>query len=81
MLSDVYADKAAAEAAVRATSLDWTILAPVMLTNGPATGRYLAGEDLPVPGFAKISRADVATCVLRSIDDPATFRKRSVVAP
>ncbi|MDQ6892357.1 MAG: SDR family oxidoreductase [Acidobacteriota bacterium] len=80
MFSDIYADKAVAEAAVRESSLNWTILAPVKLTNGPAAGRYRAGEDLRVPGFAKISRAAVAASVLGSIDDPATFRKRLVVA-
>jgi putative NADH-flavin reductase len=80
MFSDIYADKAAAETAVRESSLNWTILAPVKLTSGPAAGRYRAGEDLRVPGFAKISRADVAASVLGAIDDPATFRKRLVVA-
>jgi putative NADH-flavin reductase len=80
MLSDIYADKAVAEAVLRESGLNWTILAPVMLKNGPAAGRYRAGEDLRVPGFAKISRADVAASALDSIDDPATFRKRLVVA-
>jgi len=79
MLPDIYADKAAAEAAVRESRVDWTILAPVMLTNAPAANRYRAGEDLRVPGFSKISRADVAACALRSIDDPAAIRKRLVV--
>jgi putative NADH-flavin reductase len=80
MLADIYADKAAGEAIITSSALTWTILAPVVLTNGPGTGRYRVAEDLPIRGLARISRADVAACVLRCIDDPASFRKRQVVA-
>jgi putative NADH-flavin reductase len=79
MLQDIYADKAAGEATIMRSSLNWTILAPVLLTNRPGTGRYRAGEDLPVRGLGRIPRADVPTCVLECIDDAATGRKRQVV--
>lgn len=80
MLSDIYADKAAAESFVLGSGLNWTILAPVMLTNAPATGRFRVGENVRVPGFSRISRADVADCLVGAIDDRDTFRKRLVVA-
>jgi putative NADH-flavin reductase len=80
MLPDIYADKAAGEAIIMRSSLNWTILAPVLLTNRPGTGQYRTGEDLPVRGLARIPRADVAACVLRCIDDAATVGKRQVVA-
>jgi putative NADH-flavin reductase len=81
MLADIYADKAKGEAAVRHSSLAWTILAPVILTNAPATGRYRTGEDLTLPGLAKIPRADVAAGILGCLADPATIHRRLVVAP
>jgi putative NADH-flavin reductase len=80
MLADIYPDKAAGEAIIARSGLNWTILAPVPLTNGAGTGQYRTGEDLLVRGLARISRADVAACVLRCIDDAATFGKRQVVA-
>jgi putative NADH-flavin reductase len=81
MLRDIYADKEAAEELVRKSSLQWTIVAPVHLNNRAEAGRYRIGEDVRTRGFAQISRADVARFMLRAIDDPATFRKRMVVAP
>jgi len=81
MLADIYADKAVGEATIRRSTLAWTILAPVVLTDGPATGQYRVGADLAVRGLARISRADVAGCILRCIDDPASIHQRLVVAP
>ncbi|HEU5217343.1 MAG TPA: NAD(P)H-binding protein [Gemmatimonadales bacterium] len=80
MLADIYADKAIGEGLVRASALQWTILAPMMLANGPGTGHYRLLEDCPEQGPWRVRRADVATAVLRCIDDPATIRKRLVVA-
>jgi putative NADH-flavin reductase len=41
---DLYSDKAAGEDHLRRSGLDWTLLYPVTLTNGPRTGRYRVGE-------------------------------------
>jgi putative NADH-flavin reductase len=80
-LADLYADKAVAEARVRESQLNWTIVAPVILTNRSATGHYRVGERLEVANFARIARADVADYMLRSIGDPAAVRKRLELAP
>jgi putative NADH-flavin reductase len=80
-LADIYADKAVAEASVRESQLNWTIVAPVILTNRSPTGHYRVGERLEVPNFARIARADVADYMLRCIGDPASFRKRLELAP
>jgi NAD(P)H-binding len=53
----------------RALGLEWIIVRPVILTNGPKTGAYRA---LILPrdwrcGF--ISRADVADFLVKQIDD------------
>jgi len=81
LLADIYADKAAAETLLRRSTLDWTILAPVMLTDRPATGRYRLEEHIALRGLPRIARADVAAAVLRCLDDTPSIHKRYVVAP
>jgi putative NADH-flavin reductase len=80
LLSDIFADKAAGEAIVRASSLEWTIAYPTMLTDGPRTGRYRAGETLELRGMSKISRADVADFLLRELSARAFVRKGVVLS-
>lgn len=60
MLRVVYADKALADEQIRASELDWTIVFPTALSNGPAKRSYSVGERLPMKGARRISRADVA---------------------
>jgi putative NADH-flavin reductase len=81
LLADIYADKAAAETLLTRSTLEWTILAPVMLTDRPATGRYRLEEHVALHGLPRIARADVAAAVLRCLDDPTSIHKRYVVAP
>jgi putative NADH-flavin reductase len=75
LLSGIFADKQAAEDELRASALDWTIVYPVLLTSGPATGRYRAGERLELHGVPTISRADVAHFMLGEISRPQYLRK------
>jgi putative NADH-flavin reductase len=49
---------------IRATDLDWTIVRPPRLTNGPHTGTYQTGY-LQMGPMASIARADVADFMLR----------------
>jgi putative NADH-flavin reductase len=69
LFRDLYSDKATGEAAIRSSALDWTIIYPVTLTNGPRTGRYRVGERLSLHGFPRISRADVADFILTQLED------------
>jgi putative NADH-flavin reductase len=80
LLRDLYADKAAGEARLRRSDLDWTLVYPVTLTNGPATGRWRAGERLALSGFPKIPRADVASFLLTQVDDRAYLRTGVLVS-
>ena len=80
LLADIFADKKAGEDIVRASSLDWTFAYPTLLTNGPRTGNYRAGERLELKGMPKISRADVADFVLRQLKDPAFLKKGAVIS-
>jgi putative NADH-flavin reductase len=80
LLSDIFADKTAGEDIVRASRLDWTFAYPTLLTNGPRTGKYRAGERLELKGMPKISRADVADFVLRQLNDRAFQKKGAVLS-
>jgi putative NADH-flavin reductase len=78
LLSDIFADKKVAEDYLRQSRLDWTIVYPVLLTNGPRTGTYRVGEHLALAGMPRISRADVADFILAQLSD-ASYRKKIAV--
>jgi len=80
VLRQVGKDKAAAEDYLRATELDWTVVYPPSLTNGPATGDYRQGEALQLKGVPKVSRADVAHFMLSQLADATYSRKMAIVS-
>jgi putative NADH-flavin reductase len=80
VLRQVGRDKAAAEDYLRASDLDWTIVYPPSLTNGPATGAYRSGETLDLGGVPTISRADVAHFMLNQLDDATYSRRMAIVS-
>ena len=59
--------KAAADAHLRASDLDWTVLGPGRLTLEPATGRIAVGAG------PEVSRADVALVVAAALADDSTI--------
>ncbi len=61
--------KRAAEEALRATSLDWTILRPGRLTDDPGVGTVLLAPS--VPGGA-VTRDDTAAVLVALLDAPGT---------
>ena len=64
--------KDAAERDLRARDVDWTILRPGRLTDGPATGQVnVAGSVSP----GAVSREDVAAVIVSILDDPSTVAK------
>lgn len=73
VLREVMADKEVQESAVRASGLDWTIVRPVKMTDGPRTDAVLVGADIRWGITSKVSRADVAAVMLRTLTDPATI--------
>ncbi|GAB3796920.1 NAD(P)H-binding protein [Spirosoma humi] len=79
LLSGVMAEKEKQEQAVRESELDWTIVRPTSLTNGPITGHYRIGEHLPFSrfDFPRISRADVAAFLLGQLDKD-TYRQKAI---
>ena len=69
----VVADLSAMEQIVKASDLDWTLVRPPQLTDKPYTGKYrVRVGHLPPFGF-KISRADVADCMVKAVEDQASI--------
>jgi uncharacterized protein YbjT (DUF2867 family) len=56
------------EVTVRQSELDWTLVRPSRLTDGPATGLYRAGPGHVLAGARPIARDDVATYVLDQLE-------------
>jgi putative NADH-flavin reductase len=78
LLRNIAADSAEMERIVRASDLDWTIVRPPRLTNGPMTRRYAVREDHLPPasgGMATVSRGDVAHFLLDEVEHPAHVRR------
>jgi len=59
-----------ADAALRSSGLDWTIVRPGRLTDGPATDSVRMGTNLP---RGEISRADVAAVLVAVLEDDSTI--------
>jgi putative NADH-flavin reductase len=63
---------------LKESDIDWIIVRPGFLTNGPRRGRYRAITDLTGVKAGKISRADVAHFILAQLASP-TFLRQSLL--
>lgn len=75
-LRHAFADHERQEAVIRNSSLDWTIVRPPHLKEGPRTGEYRHGfapTDRDIQGW--ISRADVADFMLNQLDSDTYLRR------
>jgi putative NADH-flavin reductase len=79
VLGAIYADKDRQEGIVKASSLDWTIIRPTLLTNGPRTGNYRVLTDPAGVHGGQISRADCADCLLRALTEGAWSRQAILI--
>jgi uncharacterized protein YbjT (DUF2867 family) len=68
--------KAAADAALSASDLDWTIVRPGMLTDDEGTGLVWVGNE---ERRAAVTRDDVAAVLAGCLDEPRTVRKTFVL--
>jgi len=65
VVARLYPDIARMESELAARNdLDWTVVRPAILTNGPATGRCRSVIGAVVPGGLHVSRADLAAFLL-----------------
>jgi putative NADH-flavin reductase len=78
VLRKLMEDKERQEAMVKASDLDWTIVRPGGLTDGPATGEYKSGLD-PRIVAGQVSRADVAAFVLAQLGDDAYLHQAPAI--
>ena len=67
----MFADKVRQEQVILQSNLDWIIVRPATLTDGPRTGNYKVGVPLSMGLNAKISRADVADFLFKQVSDNA----------
>ena len=80
LLKWAYREKEIAEAGIAASELDWVIVRPVMLRNGPRTGKYRVGETLRLSSLDWINRADVADFMLRQLTSDEWLRKTPAIS-
>ena len=78
-LKKVMAAKEEQEGLIRASGLDWTIVRPGGLTDGPLTGTYAAGLEKSIRA-RRVSRADVAQFVLKQLTDDRYLRQTPAVS-
>jgi putative NADH-flavin reductase len=72
-------DKTAGEEVLRASGLDWTIVYPTRLTNGPKTEARVVPESEKVRLSQKISRASVASLLLQAAAEDLYSRRGVVI--
>lgn len=77
-LRNAFQDKEAQEKLVMGSELDWTIIRPGGLTDGPATGAYRAGLDRSIGG--QVARADVAAFALAQLASDDYLHKTPAIA-
>jgi len=80
LLRHSFADKAKADAVLRQSGLDWTLVYPTVLTNGARTGTWRVGERLAMTGMPKISRADVASFMLEQLSSAEWVQRTAVIS-
>lgn len=80
LLRDEVEDKLRQEQLVQHSGLDWIIVRPTQLTDGPSTSAYLTGLDLLCGIRAKVSRADVAAFMLSQLTDTTFLRQAPAIS-
>jgi len=75
ILKNPMSDHADQEAVVLNSGLDWVIVRPPRLTDGPKTEKYRWAAEEDSFGGSRISRADVAHFMLRSLQEEGWYQK------
>lgn len=81
VLGWLFRQKDEQEHSTRRSGLDWTIVRPTALTNGPLTGVIETSDHIPVDLLTHISRADVANCLLAAAAGDYPNRTITVTYP
>jgi putative NADH-flavin reductase len=75
LLKPIYADKDRQESLIKASDVDWTIVRPGFLTNGPLTENYRILTNMTGVTAGRISRADVAHFILKELESKQYLRQ------
>ena len=75
----IYSDMTVMELVVTESDLDWTIVRPPQLTDGPATGNVVAEHDRIPQGKPVVPREDLARFILESLERGSHIRQRPVI--
>ncbi|MEL7474436.1 MAG: SDR family oxidoreductase [Planctomycetota bacterium] len=80
LLRHAFADHEEQERILKDSALDWTVVRPPYLTNGPRTANYQHGfTTRPAGAKLRISRADVADFMLNQLEDDTYLRRAAAV--
>ena len=79
LLKSSFRDKDRMERCVEKSRLEWTIVRPPRLTDGPRQGRYRAGERIPLSIRSGMSRGDVADFMLDQVEGVEFVNKKPSV--
>ena len=80
LLKNPLQDSAAQERRVEASDLEYTVVHPPRLHDGPRTGRYRVMADGLPPAGDRIARADVADFMVKQLTDAQFVRRGPYIA-
>jgi len=81
VVARLYPDIARMESELEAREdLDWTLVAPAILTNGEASGDYRTSTSASVAGGLDLSRADLAAFLMSIVESGEYVHQRVAVA-
>ena len=80
LLGWAYKEKEILEPEITSSGLDWVIVRPPALRDGPKTGEYRAGEWLRLSVRNWINRADVADFMLKQVASDEWLRKTPTIS-
>lgn len=78
-MREMFDDKRKQEEFIMGSKLDWVIVRPANLTNGPLTSNYNIGEQLILRTSSTISRADVANFMINQITSSEWLKKAVLI--
>lgn len=79
LLRNLFTDLPVQEMLIKESGLNWTIVRPARLTNGPKTGTCRSG-DIYIHPLSSISRADVAVFLLKEVVTSGYQRKMVTIS-
>jgi putative NADH-flavin reductase len=74
LLKNMYDDLRIMEKLIKTSNINWTIIRPPRLTDGPVTGQYRLAINHFLKNGLSISRADVAHYMINNLEDKNSYK-------